>query len=181
MDPDISAVVLRERPRLWRFIRRRVLNQADAEDLLQEVFYAFLEASRLPGSIEQVSAWLFRVARNRIIDGFRKKRDQATIRAAEDPGNADDEYRLNLELPSPDGGPDDDYARSMLLDTLQRALDELPDSQRQVFVAHELEGRTFREMAAESGVALNTLLARKRYAVLLLRTRLQSVYDELEL
>jgi RNA polymerase sigma factor (sigma-70 family) len=179
MDSNLSAVVLRERPRLWRFIRRRVLNQDDAEDILQDVFHAFVEAYRLPESIELASAWLYRVARNRIIDRFRRNKAQAAAPPVADPDDPED-YRLDLALPM-DGGPEADYANSVLLTALQRALDALPDSQREVFVAHELEGRSFRQMAADSGVAMNTLLARKRYAVLFLRERLQSVYDELEL
>ncbi len=184
-DSDITAVVLRERSRLGSFIRRRVRNAADAEDILQDVFYEFVDAYRLPASIEQASAWLFRVARNRIIDRFRKKREQPISQTVDDrdvDGEADEEtYRLDLALPSPDAGPEAQYVRSALLVALQQALDELPDEQREVFVAHELEGRSFKDMAAQSGVALNTLLARKRYAVLHLRARLQTVHEELEL
>jgi len=183
-DSEITAVVLRERSKLGSFIRHRVSDPADAEDILQEVFYELVDAYRLPASVEQVSAWLFRVARNRIIDRFRKKREVAA-RAMSEPmaGDADgdsDEYRLDLVLPSTDAGPEAAYARSVLLTALQQALEQLPDNQREVFVAHELEGRSFKEMAAHSGVAVNTLLARKRYAVLYLRARLQSAYDELE-
>jgi RNA polymerase sigma factor (sigma-70 family) len=180
MDSDLSALVLRERPKLWKFIRRRVLDQADAEDILQDVFHAFVEAYRFPESIEQASAWLYRVARNRIIDRFRRNQLQGESRPI-DPVGDQGEYRLDLVLPSPDAGPEADYARSLLLTALQHALAALPDSQRSVFLAHELEGRSFRQMAAESGVAMNTLLARKRYAVLFLRERLRSVFDELEL
>jgi RNA polymerase sigma factor (sigma-70 family) len=181
-DGDITAVVLRERSRLGSFIRRRVPDPADAEDILQDVFYEFVGAYRLPASIEQASAWLFRVARNRIIDRFRKKREQSASPKAEDrDGDEEDEYRLDLALPSSDAGPEAEYARSVLLAALQDALEGLPDDQREVFVGHELEGRSFKDMAAQSGVAVNTLLARKRYAVLHLRTRLQTVYDELEL
>jgi RNA polymerase sigma factor (sigma-70 family) len=179
-DGDITAVVLRERSRLGKFIRRRVFNPADAEDILQDVFYEFVAVHRLPASIEQASAWLFRVARNRIIDRLRKKREQSANQPAGEPDD-DGEYRLDLALPSPDGGPEADYARSVLLTALQRALDELPDNQREVFVAHELEGRSFKQLAGMSGLSVNTLLARKRYAVLLLRARLQAAYDELEL
>jgi RNA polymerase sigma factor (sigma-70 family) len=184
VDNDITAVVLRERTRLGSFIRRRVRDPADAEDILQDVFSEFVDAYRLPASIEQASAWLFRVARNRIIDRFRKKREQSATARAKD--RVDDEgnegaYRLELALPSTDAGPEAEYARSVLLSALQQALEGLPDNQRQVFVGHELEGRSFKDMAAQSGVAMNTLLARKRYAVLHLRARLQAVYDELEL
>ena len=183
VDGDITAVVLRERTRLGSFIRRRVPDPADAEDILQDVFSEFVDAYRLPASIEQASAWLFRVARNRIIDRFRKKREQSASGRSEDRGEDEGEegYRLDLALPSTDGGPEAEYARSVLLSALQQALQSLPDNQREVFVGHELEGRSFKDMAARSGVAVNTLLARKRYAVLHLRARLQAVYDELEL
>ncbi len=184
-DRDITAVVLRERSRLGSFIRRRVRNATDAEEILQDVFYEFVDAYRLPTSIEQASAWLFRVARNRIIDRFRKRREESVSQRPQDPAGASDgdeeEYRLDLALPSTDAGPEAEYARSVLLVALQRALDELPPDQRDVFVAHELEGRSFKDMAAHSGVPVNTLLARKRYAVLHLRGRLQTAYDELEL
>ena len=175
-DSEISAVVVRERSRLGNFIRKRVGDPAEAEDILQDVFYEFVEEYRLPESIEQASAWLFKVARNRIIDRFRKKKEVSLSETGDE-----EEYRLDLALPSPDAGPEADYARAMLLDALREALDELPDAQREVFVEHELEGRSFKEMAAQSGVAINTLLARKRYAVLHLRERLQAVYDELEI
>lgn len=182
-DRDIAATVLRERSRLGNFIRRRVLDRADAEDILQDVLSEFVQAYRLPAPIEQASAWLFQVARNRIIDRFRKRRAQppdARIGGADEDGDGDDTLRLDLELPAPDGGPEAAYARASLLAALQQALDELPDTQREVFVAHEFEGRSFRQMADDSGIAINTLLARKRYAVLYLRARLQAAYDELE-
>ena len=178
-DTDITATVLRERTKLGNFIRRRVHDQGDAEDILQDVFHEFVQAYRLPAPIEQVSAWLFRVARNRIIDRFRKRREQPLAEIADD--SADVEYRLDLALPATDAGPEALYARSVLLEALQEALNELPADQRDVFVAHELEGRSFKELAAESGVGVNTLLARKRYAVLHLRVRLQAVYDELDI
>ncbi|MBK5123535.1 sigma-70 family RNA polymerase sigma factor [Burkholderia sp. R-69980] len=175
-DNDITATVLRERTKLGNFIRRRVHDQSEAEDILQDVFHEFVQAYRLPAPIEQVSAWLFRVARNRIIDRFRKRREQPL------PDRVDDtDYRLDLALPATDAGPEAVYARSVLLKALQDALDELPIDQRDVFVAHELEGRSFKELASESGVGVNTLLARKRYAVLHLRVRLQAVYDELDI
>ena len=180
-DRDIAAVVLRERSRLGNFIRHRVRNPTDAEDILQDVFYEFVEAYRLPEPIEQVGAWLFQVARHRIVDRFRKKGEQSLNEAADEADEEDSEaYRLDLALPSLDAGPEALYARSVLLKTLQLAVDELPDKQREVFVAHEIEGRSFKDMAVQSGVAVNTLLARKRYAVLSLRTRLQAVYDEFE-
>jgi RNA polymerase sigma factor (sigma-70 family) len=175
-DSEISAVVVRERSRLGNFIRRRIGNPEEAEDILQDVFYEFVEEYRLPETIEQASAWLFRVARNRIIDRFRKKKEVPMSETGDE-----EEYRLDLALPSPDAGPEAEYARAVLLDALRHALDELPEAQREVFVEHELEGRSFKEMAAQSGVAINTLLARKRYAVLHLREKLQAVYDELEI
>jgi RNA polymerase sigma factor (sigma-70 family) len=176
-DQAITATVLRERSRLWNFIRRRVADQTDADDILQDVFYEFTQAYHLPEPIEQVSAWLFRVARNRIIDRFRKKKE---VMLDDLGGNCedDDDYRLDLMLPSPDGGPEAAYTRAMLLQELQRALEDLPANQREVFVAHELDGVSFKEMAAQTGVSINTLLARKRYAVLFLRQRLQALYDE---
>jgi len=176
-DRRISEVVKREQSRLHNFIRRRVPDPRDAEDILQEVFYELVEANRLLMPIEHVTGWLFRVARNRITDLFRKKKPESFSDAAV---ATDDEELLHLEdlLPSPDAGPDALYARSVLLDELELAVDELPEEQRKVFVAHELEGRSFKEMAAETGVSINTLLSRKRYAVLHLRERLQTIYDE---
>jgi RNA polymerase sigma factor (sigma-70 family) len=179
-ERDLTATILRERSKLGHFIRRRVRDPSEAEDILQDVFHEFVQAYRLPAPIEQASAWLFRVARNRIIDVFRKKREVPLADAAPDTDD-DSEYRLDLALPSQDAGPEAIYARSVLLDALQAALDELPDNQRDVFVAHELEGRSFKALSAESGVSINTLLARKRYAVLHLRESLQSVYDELDI
>jgi RNA polymerase sigma factor (sigma-70 family) len=181
-DSDITATVVRERTRLVNFIRRRIRDPNDAEDILQDVFQEFVLAYRLPAPIEQASAWLFRAARNRIIDRFRKKKEEPLTDL---PGTGDDddsnEYRLDLALPAHDAGPDALYARAVLLEALQDALDELPPDQRDVFVAHELEGRSFKDMAAHSGVALNTLLARKRYAVLHLRARLQAIYEDLDI
>jgi len=176
-DQKISEAIARDEPRLRNFIRRRVPDRRDAEDILQDVFYQLVEANRLLMPIEHVTGWLFRVARNRIIDLFRKKRPENFSDAAV--VNEDDE-RLQWEelLPSPDAGPDALYARGVLLDELELAIDELPEEQREAFVAHELEGRSFKEMAAETGVSVNTLLSRKRYAVLHLRQRLQSIYDE---
>ncbi|WP_321926376.1 RNA polymerase sigma factor [Paraburkholderia guartelaensis] len=178
-DSDITATVVRERTRLVNFIRRRIGDADDAEDILQDVFSEFVQAYRLPAPIEQASAWLFRAARNRIIDRFRKKKEQPLPDLPGDDDEAGSEYRLDLALPAHDAGPEALYARALLLKALQNALDELPPNQREVFIAHELEGRSFKEMAAESGVTLNTLLARKRYAVLHLRARLQAMYDEL--
>jgi len=176
-DSTISAVVAKERPRLRSFIRRRVPNESDVEDLLQEVFTELVEASRLLKPIDYLSGWLYRVARNRITDFFRKKRPAlfADVVAENEDGVA-----LEIEdlLPSPDGGPDALLLRRMLVDELELAFAELPDEQREVFMAHELEGRSFKELSAESGININTLLARKRYAVLRLRKRLQDIHDE---
>jgi RNA polymerase sigma factor (sigma-70 family) len=180
-DREITATVLRERTKLGNFIRRRVRDPRDAEDILQDVLHELVQAYRLPEPIEQVSAWLFRVARNRIIDRFRKKKEQPLAEIVDDTGGVEDEYRLDMALPAQDAGPEAAYARSVLLAALQDALDELPANQRDIFIAHELEGRSFKELAAGSGVGVNTLLARKRYAVLHLRARLQAVYDELDI
>ncbi|APA87007.2 sigma-70 family RNA polymerase sigma factor [Paraburkholderia sprentiae WSM5005] len=180
-DSDITATVVRERTRLVNFIRRRIRDPDDAEDILQDVFHEFVQAYRLPAPIEQASAWLFRAARNRIIDRFRKKKEQPLTDVFEAEDDASDDYRLDLALPAHDAGPEALYARALLLKALQDALDELPPNQREVFIAHELEGRPFKDLAAQSGVTLNTLLARKRYAVLHLRARLQTIYDELDI
>ena len=177
-DQRISEAVSREQPRLRSFIRRRVADPGDAEDILQDVFYELVEAYRMMKPVEQVTAWLFRVARNRITDRFRKRSREAL--RTEPAKVADDGEELLLEelLPSPDAGPDAAYARSVLLEELDEALDELPAEQRDVFVAHELMGYSFKELAAQTGVSVNTLLSRKHYAVLHLRERLQAIYDE---
>jgi RNA polymerase sigma factor (sigma-70 family) len=177
-DQRISEVVKREQSRLLNFIRRRVPDPRDAEDILQDVFYELVEANRLLMPIEHITGWLFRVARNRITDLFRKKRPESFSDTAV--GDVDDEM-LQLEdlLPSPDAGPEALYARRVLLEELELAVDELPEEQREVFVAHELEGRSFKEIAGKTGVSVNTLLSRKRYAVLHLRERLQRIYDDL--
>src|SRR5246500_1765719 len=178
-DQRISEVVKRERSRLLNFIRRRVPDPGDAEDILQEVFYRLVEANRLLMPIEHVTGWLFRVARNRITDLFRKQEPENFSEMAV--ANEDDDGdRMPFEdlLPSPDAGPEALYARNVLLDELELALDELPEEQRAVFGAHEFEGRSFKQIADETGVSMNTLLSRKRYAVLHLRERLQQVYDE---
>jgi RNA polymerase sigma factor (sigma-70 family) len=176
-DRQISQVVAEQRLRLRNFIRRRVPDPSDAEDIVQEVFYELVEANRLLMPIEHVTGWLYRVARNRITDLFRKKKPQAFSDAAiED--EAGELLRIEDLLPSPDAGPEALYFRSLLLDELELALEELPREQREVFLAHEIEGRSFKELSAESGVGINTLLSRKRYAVLHLRERLQSIYDE---
>ena len=178
-DQRISEVVKREHSRLRNFIRRRVPDPRDAEDILQDVFYELVEANRLLMPIEHVTGWLFRVARNRIIDLFRKKRPEnfsdVGVAHEDDEGEL---LRLEDLLPSVDASPEALYARSVLLDELELAVEELPEAQRQVFIAHELEGRSFKQMAAETGVNVNTLLSRKRYAVRHLRQRLQDIYDE---
>jgi RNA polymerase sigma factor (sigma-70 family) len=176
-DQRISDVVKRERSKLLHFIRRRVPDPRDAEDILQDVFYELVEANRLLMPIDHVTGWLFRVARNRITDFFRKKKPERLSDAAVT-NEADELLRVEDLLPSPDAGPEALYARHVLLDELEAALDELPKAQREVFVGHELEGRTFKEMAAETGVSVNTLLSRKRYAVRHLRERLQGIYEE---
>ena len=177
-DRRISEVVERERSRLRNFIRRRVPDAGDADDILQDVFYELVEANRLLMPIEHVGGWLFRVARNRITDLLRKKKPELFSDAA---GVDDDGERLNFEdlLPSPEAGPDALYARGVLLDELEFALDELPEEQREVFIAHEIEGKTFKEIAAETGAGVNTLLSRKHYAVLHLRERLRNIHNEL--
>jgi RNA polymerase sigma factor (sigma-70 family) len=176
-DQRISEVVKREQSRLRNFIRRRVPDPLDAEDILQDVFYRLVEANRLLMPIEHVTGWLFRVARNRITDLFRKKEPE-NFSEIESPDEEDESLQFEDLLPSPDAGPEALYARNVLLAELQRAVAELPKEQREVFVAHEFDGRSFKELSAESGVSVNTLLSRKRYAVLHLRERLQRVYDE---
>jgi RNA polymerase sigma factor (sigma-70 family) len=177
-DRQISEIFSEQQSRLRNFIRRRVPDASDAEDIMQEVFYELVEANRLLMPIEHVTGWLFRVARNRITDLFRKKKPELFGDAAAE--DEDGELRqIEDLLPSPDAGPEALYLRSVLLDELEAALGELPDEQREVFVAHELEGRSFKELSVESGVNVNTLLSRKRYAVLQLRKRLQSIHNEL--
>jgi len=179
-DRQISEIVAEERSRLRNFIRRRVPDPSDVEDIVQEVFYELVEANRLLMPINHVPGWLFRVARNRITDLFRKKKPAALNDAAHNESGDDEGELLQILdlLPSPDAGPEAVYIRNLFLDELELALDELPDEQREVFVAHELEGRSFKELSAETGVSVNTLLSRKRYAVLHLRERLQNIYDE---
>lgn len=173
----VTETITRERGRLGNFIRRRVGDSDEAEDILQDVFFELVEAYRLPEPIEQVGAWLFRVARNRIIDRFRKKRELPLSTALE---SADDEsdYWLEQALPDPSNGPEAAYARAMLLEAITMALDELPAGQRNVFIAHELDGQSFKEMTVQSGENINTLLGWKRLAVLHLRSRLQPLYNE---
>jgi len=177
-DQRISEAIEREQGRLRNFIRKRVADQGDAEDILQDVFYELVEAYRLMKPIEQVGAWLFRVARNRITDLFRKRKPEAL--GKQPISITEDGELLMLEdlLPSPDAGPEAAYARNVLLEELDDALEELPEEQREAFIAHELEGRSFKELAAETGLSVNTLLSRKRYAVLHLRRRLQAIHSE---
>ena len=177
-DQRLTETIGRERGRLRKFIRGRVADEAEAEDILQDVFYELIEAYRLMKPIEQVGAWLYRVARNRIIDGLRKKKPEP-FSSQNDP-RAEDGDLLSFEelLPSPDAGPEATYARSILLEELDAALDELPEEQREVFIAHEFEGISFKELSAESGISVNTLLSRKHHAVLHLRRRLQTIYKE---
>jgi RNA polymerase sigma factor (sigma-70 family) len=176
-DERISEAIDRDKTRLRNFIRRRVADPSDAEDILQEVFYELVETYRLMKPIEQVGAWLFRVARNRITDLFRKRKPGSSTN---DPVVAEEGESLTLEdlLPSRDAGPEAAYARNVLLAELEDALEELPNEQREVFLAHEIEGRSFKDLAIETGLSVNTLLSRKHYAVIHLRERLRAVYDE---
>lgn len=176
-DQQISEAIEREKPRLRNFIRKRVADQSDAEDILQEVFYELVEAYRMMKPVEQVTAWLFRVTRNRITDLFRSKKRQAST----EPGarTADgEEFQWEDLLPSSDAGPEAAYARSVLLEEMDDALDELPEEQREVFVAQEILGYSFKEISEQTGVSVNTLLSRKHYAVLHLRERLRAIYDD---
>lgn len=174
-DKLIAEAVVRDEPRLRSFIRKRVLDVGDAEDVLQDVFYELTETYRMMKPVEQVTAWLYRVARNRITDLFRRRK----IVSLNEPVDGEDGTELEDLLPSPDAGPDAAYARNLLLDALDEALDELPENQRDVFVAHELMGKSFKELAEETGESANTLLSRKRYAVLHLRKRLEEMKEGL--
>ena len=176
-DQRITEVVKREQSRLRNFIRRRVPDPRDAEDILQDVFYKLVEANRLLMPIEHVTGWLFRVARNRITDLFRKKKPELFSDAMIE-GEEGEHLEIEDLLPSPDAGPEALYLRNALLDELELAIDDLPEEQRELFIAHELEGRSFKEISEESGTKVSTLAARKHYAVLRLRERLQSIYDE---
>lgn len=177
-DQRISEAITRDESRLRNFIRRRVPDRSDAEDILQDVFYELVEAYRMMKPIGQVTAWMFLVARNRIIDLFRRKKREA-LRTEPETRDENGEPRLLEDLlPSPDAGPDSVYTQNFLLEEIEDALDELPAEQRDVFIAHELMGYSFEELAGEYGVGVNTLLSRKHYAVKHLRERLQAVYDE---
>jgi RNA polymerase sigma factor (sigma-70 family) len=177
-DLRISDAFALEEGRLRRFIRRRVSDEGDVEDILQDVFYELVEALRMLRPIEHTGAWMLRVARNRIVDLFRKRRPNASTSAALGTSEEGEPMTLAALLPSPEAGPDAVYARGVLLAELEAALDELPDEQREVFVAHEIEGRSFKELAAETGLNVNTLLSRKHYAVLHLRRRLRAIHDD---
>jgi RNA polymerase sigma factor (sigma-70 family) len=173
-DQLISEALERDQPRLRSFIRKHVTDTSEAEDILQDVFYELLEAYRLMKPIEHVTAWLFRVARNRMVDLFRRKKPSSLNNPASIEEDAD---TLEDLLPSEDAGPEAAYARNLLLDAVDEALDELPAAQREVFVAHELMGRSFKDISVDTGLSVNTLLSRKHYAVLHLRQRLQSIYE----
>jgi len=177
-DQRISDAVRKDYPGLRAFIRKRVADQSDAEDILQEVFFELVEAYRLMKPVEQVTAWLFRVARNRITDLFRRRSREARVTEPAKFNEQGEELLLDELLPSPEAGPDAAYARGVLVEALDDALEELPEEQREVFIAHELMGYTFKELAEQSGTSVNTLLSRKHYAVLHLRKRLHSVYEE---
>ena len=177
-DQRVAEVFKTEQSRLRSFIRKRVAETADAEDILQEVFCELVEAYRLARPVELASAWLFRVARNRIIDRFRKREPESLTNDPVMTGEDGEELTLEDLLPSPDAGPEAAYARGILLAEVEAALEELPEEQREVFLAHEWEGRSFKELAIETGLSMNTLLSRKRYAVLHLRERLQDIYKE---
>jgi len=177
-ERELAEVVRREQGRLKNFIRKWVVDEADAEDVLQDVFYELVEAQRLMTPLQQVSAWLYRVARNRITDLFRKRRSEALRLNPFDKPVDDEAQSLEDWLPSRDAGPEAVYARRVLLEELDAALDELPQEQRAVFIAHELEGLSFKELSEQTGVAVNTLLSRKHYAVLHLRQRLRAIYEE---
>ncbi|SRR5271165_520580 len=176
-DQQISEAIEREKPRLRNFIRKRVADPSDAEDIMQEVFYELVEAYRMMKPVEQVTAWLFRVARNRITDLFRGKQRVVSAEPVVREENGED-FRWEDLLPSTDAGPDAAYARNLLLQEMDAALDDLPEEQREVFIAHEFFGYSFKELAEETGVSVNTLLSRKHYAVLHLRHRLQAIYDD---
>jgi len=177
-DQRISEAVDREYAGLRSFIRKRVDDPGEAEDILQDVFYELVEAYRMMKPIEQVTAWLFRVARNRIIDLFRRKKREAVRQQSAGVADHSDSLTLEELLPSPDAGPEGVYMRKVLAEELDAALDELPEEQREAFVAHEIMGYSFQEISARSGESVNTLLSRKHYAVLHLRKRLQAIYDE---
>jgi RNA polymerase sigma factor (sigma-70 family) len=180
-DRRILEASARYRARLANFIRRRVPDRGEADDILQEVFYELVAAYRLFEPVEEAGAWLFRVARNRTTDFFRKKKPEPLREAvAGSSARSQDAAPLQLEelLPSPDAGPEAAYARGVLVDEIEAALGELPLEQRAAFVGHEIEGRSFKKLAAEAGVSVNAMVLRKHHAVLYLRRRLQAIHDE---
>jgi RNA polymerase sigma factor (sigma-70 family) len=177
-DERITKAIDREQSRLRNFIRKRVPDRQDAEDVFQEVFYELVEAYRMMKPVEEVTAWLFRVARNRIIDLFRRRKREAVNDAPLRTNEDGETSRWEDLLPSPDAGPHAAYARRVLLEELDLALEELPEDQREVFISHEFLGYSFKELSAQTGLSVNTLLSRKHYAVEHLRERLQEIYDE---
>ena len=173
-DQLLSEAMERDQSRLRSFIRKYVADTSETEDSLQDVFYELLEAYRLMKPIEHVTAWLFRVARNRMVDLFRSRKSTSLS----DPVSAEEDgATLEDLLPSADAGPEAAYARNLLLDALDEALEELPKAQREVFIAHELMGQSFKEISEDTGLSVNTLLSRKHYAVVHLRRSLQSIYE----
>ncbi|MFI5148329.1 MAG: RNA polymerase sigma factor [Bacteroidia bacterium] len=174
---QIGYAVQQERRRLLDFIRRRIPDESDAEDILQDVFYQFSESFMIQ-PIEQVSAWLFRAARNRITDLFRKKKATPFSRTFHPSDDEEDGPSIDDFLPDASGGPEAVYARKIIMAELMEALDELPVEQRDAFVMHEMEDKSFKEMAVLTGEGVNTLISRKRYAVLYLRDRLKALHDE---
>jgi RNA polymerase sigma factor (sigma-70 family) len=177
-DRRLTEDVEREQSRLRNFIRKHVLDEGDAEDILQEVFYELLQTYRLMKPVEQVGAWLFRVARNRIIDRFRRRKPVVALSDEAIRNDEGEMFPWEEVLPSPDAGPEAAYAREVLIEEIEAAIDELPAEQRETFVAHEIEGKSFKELAASTGVSVNTLLSRKHYAVRSLRRRLRVIHDE---
>jgi len=176
-DREIASTVQRERGRLLAFIRRRIADAAEAEDVLQDALYELVLAYRMMQPVEQAGAWLTRVARNRIIDRFRSKSRERLTGPPATEGAEHDEAFEDL-LPAADGGAESAVMRELLLEEIEAALEELPHEQREVFVAHELDGLSFKELSARSGVSVNTLLSRKRYAVLRLQQRLRAAWDD---
>jgi RNA polymerase sigma factor (sigma-70 family) len=178
----LSDAVTKNHARLRNFIRKRVADQADAEDILQDVFYELVKTCQLIKPIDEVTAWLFRVARNRIVDLFRRKQRE-TRRSAPTALATDEGESIVAEnlLFSDDDGPEAAYAHDALLDALEGALGELPEEQRDVFVAHELMGYSFKDIAEETGASVSALLSRKHYAVLHLRERLRSIYEDFKI
>ncbi|MFL5730703.1 MAG: RNA polymerase sigma factor [Cytophagaceae bacterium] len=177
-DQAIKNTFQKDRKRLFDFIRRRVPSREEAEDILQEVFFQFTRNVYQLAPIEQVSSWLFRVARNKITDSYRKQKTESLEKRSE--GN-DEENGLNLlsHLYDANDDPEKEMARNLIWDELYEALDALPAAQREVFILHEIEGKDFKEIAAQTGETVNTLLSRKRYAVLYLRKRLEYLYKEM--